>query len=61
MPKVIDPLAYDYMMQTSKKLFNAAQSGDADLAEATLNSIAATINSYILALKEGDWNGTNHG
>lgn len=59
MPKVIDPLVYDFMMNASRKLFNAAQSGDVELAEATLNTIASTINSYILALKEGDWDGTN--
>ena len=59
MPKVIDPTTFDYMMKASKRLFNAAQSGDADLAEATLVSITTTIDSYILALKEGDWNGTN--
>ena len=59
MSKVIDPLVYDFMMNASRKLFNAAQSGDVELAEATLNTIASTINSYILALKEGDWDGTN--
>jgi len=59
MAKVIDPLTYDYMMGASRKFFNAAQSGDPELAEATLKAIASTINSYILAIKDGDWNGTN--
>lgn len=59
MGKVIDPLVYDYMLNTSKKLFNAATSGDVDLAEATLTGISITIDSYINALKEGNWNG-NH-
>ena len=61
MPKVIDPLVYDFMMNTSRKLFNAAQSGDVELAEATLTTIATTIDSYVVALKEGDWHGTNKG
>jgi putative Mn2+ efflux pump MntP len=61
MPKVIDPLVYDFMMNTSRKLFNAAQSGDVELAEATLTTIATTIDSYVVALKEGDWHETNKG
>jgi hypothetical protein len=59
MRKVIDPLVYDYMMNCSKKLFNAATSGDPELAVATLNGISITIDSYIGALKEGNWNATN--
>lgn len=58
MSKVIDPLTYDFMMNASRKLFNAAQSGDPELAEATLRGIATTVDSYIIAIKEG-WNGTN--
>ena len=50
--KVIDPLTYDYMMKGSKNLFNAAQAGDAELAQATLKLIAETIQSYIDALKD---------
>lgn len=57
MSRVIDPLIHDFMVNTAKKLFNAAQSGDPELAEAVLSSVSAVINSYILALKEGDWNG----
>jgi len=58
MSKVIDPLIHDFMVTTANKLFNAAQSQDPLLAEAVLSSLAAIIDSYIHALKEGDWNGT---
>ncbi len=50
MRKVIDPLVYDFMMKASQNLYNAAQSGDVDLAEATLVNLNATIESYIHAL-----------
>jgi hypothetical protein len=50
MKKVIDPLVYDFMMKASQNLYNAAQAGDVDLAEATLVNLNATIESYIHAL-----------
>lgn len=50
MRKVIDPLVYDFMMKASQNLYNAAQSGDVDLAEATMVNLSSTIDSYIHAL-----------
>ena len=50
MRKVIDPRVYDYMMKASQNLYNAAQAGDVDLAEATLVNLKATVDSYIHAL-----------
>ena len=50
MRNVIDPLVYDFMMKASQNLYNAAQAGDVDLAEATLVNLNATIESYIHAL-----------
>lgn len=51
-PNYIDPQVHDYMMQASRNLFNAAQSGDKDLAEATLVNLQSTLPSYILAIRE---------
>lgn len=59
MPKVIDPLVYDFMMKSSKNLFNAAQSGDVDLAEATLLNLQSVIDSYIHALHSEETNQWN--
>lgn len=50
MRKVIDPLVYDFLMKSSQNLFNAAQSGDVELAEATLVNLQSVIDSYIHAL-----------
>lgn len=50
MRNVINPLVYDFMMKASQNLYNAAQSGDVDLAEATMVNLKATIDSYIHAL-----------
>ena len=50
MRKVINPLVYDFMMKASQNLYNAAQAGDVDLAEATLVNLESTIGSYIHAL-----------
>jgi hypothetical protein len=52
MTRIINPLVADYMVKSSKKLFNAATSGDPELAEATLLNIRASIDSYILAIKD---------
>jgi hypothetical protein len=53
MRKVIDPLIYDYMTRTGSNLFNAASSGDVELALAVLTKIQTEVDSYINALKEG--------
>ena len=60
MARVIDPLVHDFMIMTSKNLFNAAQSGDVDLAEAVMVKFKTQVDSYINALhSEGETNGTN--
>lgn len=46
----LNPLVADYMVQASQNLFNAAQSGDPELAEATLVNLKSTLDSYIHAL-----------
>ena len=48
--KVIPPLVYDYLVKSSKNLFNAAQSGDPELAEAVLVNFRATVDGYIHAI-----------
>lgn len=53
MRKVIDPLIYDYMTKTGSNLFNAANSGDIELAVAVLTKIRTEVDSYINALQEG--------
>jgi hypothetical protein len=50
MKPVINPLVYDFMMKASQNLYNAAQSGDVDLAEATMVNVRSTIDSYIHAI-----------
>lgn len=53
MRKVIDPLVYDFMSKSGADLFNAANSGDIDLAIAVLTKLKNEVDSYIQALKEG--------
>ena len=53
MRRVIDPIVYDYMTKTGSNLFNAANSGDIELAVAVLTKIQNEVDSYINALKEG--------
>jgi len=57
--KVIEPLVYDFMVKTSKDIFNAAQSGDVGLAAATLGRTNFLIPHYLQQLTEGKDNGTN--
>ena len=59
MSKVIEPLVYDFMVKTSKDIFNAAQSGDVGLAAATLGRAYLLIPDYLEKLIEGKDNGTN--
>lgn len=47
------------MVHASKNLFNAAQSGDPELAEAVLVILGATLNSYITAIREDSYYGTD--
>ena len=53
MRRVIDPIVYDYMTKTGSNLFNAANSGDTELAIAVLTKLKNEVDSYINALKEG--------
>jgi len=57
MSKVIDPIVCDFLVKTSKNLFNASQSGDCELAEAVLVNLKSVIDSYIQALQEGKQSG----
>ena len=59
MSKVIEPLVYDFMVKTSKDIFNAAQSGDVGLAAATLGRTHFLIPHYLQQLTEGKDNGTD--
>lgn len=59
MSEVIEPLVYDFMVKTSKDIFNAAQSGDVGLAAATLGRAYLLIPHYLEQLTEGKNNGTN--
>ena len=56
MRKVISPLVADYMVQASKNLFNAAQSGDLELAEATMVNLRSSLETYINIIREGNTN-----
>jgi len=51
--RVINPIVADYMVKASKNLFNAAISGDPELAKATLVNLEATLDSYIQQIHEG--------
>lgn len=53
MRKTIDPIIYDFMTKAGTNLFNAANSGDTELALAVLTKLKNEVNSYIQALKEG--------
>ena len=59
MSKVIEPLVYDFMVKTSKDIFNAAQSGDVGLAASTLGRTLLLIPHYLEQLTEGKDNGTD--
>lgn len=48
----LNPLVHDFMVQASKNLFNAAVSGDRELAEATLVNLQSVLPSYIRAIVE---------
>lgn len=48
----LNPLVHDFMVHASKNLFNAAVSGDRELAEATLVNLQSVLPSYIRAIVE---------
>lgn len=48
----LNPLVHDFLMTYSQKLFNAAQGGDSDFAQATLTTLHNEIPSYIRAIVE---------
>lgn len=52
MSNLLSPLIQDSMVKLSQKLFNAAQSGDKDLAVATLKQSQLSINTYIHYIEE---------
>ena len=58
MARVIDPRVCDFLVHSSKNLFNASQSGDPELAEAVLVNLKSVIDSYIEALVEARQHGT---
>ena len=51
-PRHLNPLVHDFLVTTSKNLFNAAQSGDREYAQATLTTLYNAIPSYIAAIIE---------
>lgn len=53
MNKVINPLVADFMVKTSTKLFNAANSGDIEYAKAVLVDFKNSVDIYIQSLQEG--------
>jgi hypothetical protein len=53
MNRIINPLVADFMVKTSTKLFNAANSGDPEYARAVLENFRDTVDSYIQSIQEG--------
>lgn len=53
MTNTLNPMVADFLTQASKKLFNAAQSGDTDLAEATMRWTRDNCDLFLDALAEG--------
>lgn len=51
MPNLLSALVQDSMMRWSQRLFNAAQSGDRDLAIATLKECKLAIEGNIYYLE----------
>jgi len=44
---------YDFMVESSRNLSNAAQGGDVDFTLKILNDLALQVNFYIKTLTEG--------
>jgi hypothetical protein len=53
MRQILNPLVADYLTRSSTRLFNAAQSGDIEFAEAVLRELKTNIDQYIQLLHEG--------
>ena len=53
MRQILNPLVADYLSRSGTKLFNAAQSGDIEFAEAVLRELKTNIDQYIQLLHEG--------
>lgn len=53
MTNTLNPMIADFLTQASKKLFNAAQSGDTDLAEASMRWTRDNCELFLSALAEG--------
>jgi hypothetical protein len=53
MRKILNPLVADYLSRSATRLFNAAQSGDVEFAEAVLRELKNNIDEYIQQLHEG--------
>ena len=53
MRKILNPIVADHLSRSATKLFNAAQSGDIEFAEAVLRELKTDIDDYIQLLHEG--------
>ena len=53
MRRILNPIVSDYLSRSATKLFNAAQSGDVEFAEAVLRELKINIDQYIQILHEG--------
>ena len=53
MRKILNPIVADYLSRSATKLFNAAQSGDVEFAEAVLRELQTNIDQYLQLLHEG--------
>ena len=53
MPKILNAVVADYMSKSATRLFNAAQSGDIEFAEAVLRDLKSNIDQYIQLIHEG--------
>jgi len=56
----LDPRIADFMVHTSKNLWNSAVSGDPELAEAVLVNLLDVLPSYVHAFHEGGDDGKLH-
>lgn len=53
MRRVLNTVVADYMSKSATRLFNAAQSGDIEFAEAVLRDLKSDIDEYIKLIHEG--------
>jgi hypothetical protein len=53
MRKILNPIVADYLSRSATRLFNAAQSGDIEFAEAVLRELKKDIDDYIQLIHEG--------